>query len=1111
MRGRAFTALLLAGSFCGTGSGRCWAANTNPTVNFQTNTTNATNPIGRNFYLQLYSLSGFTNIRTTDTNTTGITNTIFQSNNLVVFAANFTNPSTNTNLVAPTGFNGLRFDPGNGVLYGIPTNNFILTISNNGLQVVSTNLIWTNQTIFTNGVVISNTTNSASNATATSFTNTLTTNPAYRFVFQAKPVLSFTNTNMTAGTTNSLPATNSNGLTFAYDVTNGPGYVTNSTDLVATNAGLISLQVVLNPTNSANVLWSSVTNSFPVTATNPNATGFGFITNTNAEPYTRTNLVFRQATPLALSNPGTSTFSWDPSNAAEKFESNGATWLRALSGSGSLVVTASRAATPTSSVTTASLTLTLSRAPNPITMAGFFSNYPATNSITNTNTTSLTLLATASNGTVNFATTNANVQITNGTTLRLLANGTSTVVASVTNANTNNYLPTDPITNTLIVNWPSPGAPVFTSTNRQNGTVGSAFTYTLSAAASNTNAFPVTYAATNLPEGLTFTPANQISGIPTQAGFYRIQLTASNAGGATTNLLTASIAPSPTFSVANRWTNFISLGSGTNSGGTYIFPGGVPVGLGTNTNLPSGFTQPVLLLFNTNTNPASPNWFAGVTNLSLVFSNSQTNLTSSIPLNVQPVAPGLSLASSVVGTPGVLLSVTNTINPAALTNIPGYPLSFRATNLPDGMFFNSTSGVIAGKPVFAGQRTALVWASNAIGSSPNGQVTFDIQALAGAPMQMSLAFTSAVGTYSVLNLPPGLILSPASGLVTGNPQAVGTFDLTVNFVRSGTAITNSTNRILSIRPPAPIPRVSSNLVTARTGRPFHFQPWVTGPGWGWAGADPLTATNFSTNWTNQILIGTSSVVLSSNSNGGIRPTTNGLTFTNRTNANELYLLWRSNLPSSWPWQALLRLRIPGNLTNSNAYAYPVLGVIRARLPSFPTNFPGDDYADGGLYADTNGVFPTATFYSPSTNAIDFLDSLGTNEMAVRFRFDTNNQTLVIAANTNLATNVFVGLITNTNLAVDWSLTNAAAAFQLALGSSFSNQAVSSNQILLRSFAVLPRGVGFYASNLPSGLNCDPETGTIYGTPTNTFSGLIYLYATNSQGTNFTGFRLQVIP
>jgi hypothetical protein len=347
------------------------------------------------------------------------------------------------------------------------------------------------------------------------------------------------------------------------------------------------------------------------------------------------------------------------------------------------------------------------------------------------------------------------------------------------------------------------------------------------------------------------------------------------------------------------------------------------------------------------------------------------------------------------------------------------------------------------------------------------------------------------------SLSNGLSLNPISGLITG------------------TTTTNTNLQTLTILPPAPVPRVHASLVTARTGQPFHLQPWITGPGWGWAGADPLTNPTISTNWTNQILVTTSTVILSSNASGAIRATPNGLTFinsTHSTNYNELHLLWRSNLPSSWPWQAFLRLRIPGSLTNSNGYAYPVLEAFRARAPSFPTNYL-DEYAEGGLLAaSTNGVIPWSSFVSPNaTNGASNLAAVGTNEVAIRFRFETNGQTLVIAANTNPSTNVFVGLTTNTNLTVDWSLSNAASAFRLGVGSSFSNQVASSNQILLQSFAVFPQGVGFFASNLPAGLSCDPDSGTIYGTPVAASSQMVYLYATNAQGTNLTGFRLRVVP
>ena len=1089
-----------------------WGANTNPTVTFQSSATNATNAVGKYFYPRLYSLSGFTNqtnqlITITNFSTNG-TNVSQQtlSNDLVSFQANFTNPAAITNLGTTNGTNGLRFDPTNGVLYGMPTNNFILSISNGGIEVISINRTWTVTNTYSNRILRLSAT---STVVTNFFTNNVTTNPAYRFVFQAVPAISFTNTNMAANTTNALPSTNTNGLPYIYTNFSGPGYVTNSTNLVATNAGTILLRVGINP--GTNVIWTPVTKNYVVLATNPPAEGFAFVAGTNTNQ-TQTNLSYLGITPLVLTNQGSArvTFALNRPAAGRFFVSNGVTNLQALSGVGNLVINATRAATATSAPTTALLTSTLSRASNPITMAGFFSNYPSTNTVTNPNTTSLALLATASNGTVVFTSTSNLVQITNGRTLRLLLNGTSQVVATVTNANTNNYLPTDPLTNTVVVAWSNPAAPVFTSTNRKDGTVGSAFSYTLVATATNTNAFPITYAATNLPAGLSFNGTNLVAGTPTQAGFYRLQLTASNAGGVTTNILVSAIAPSPAFSVTNLWTKQVALGSGTNTNGSYAVSN-LPVGIGTNTTNPSGFIQPVLLLANTNTNPSTANWFAGVTNLTVVFSNNQTNVTSTVSLNVRPVAPVLSLPPEVTGTPGILLSLTGAVTPAALTNIAGYPLFFRSINLPQGLVLNLTSGVISGKPVFAGNSTSSVWVSNAVGGSATSIVGFNIQALAGAPVQLSVAFTNQAGTYSVPNLPPGLTLAPASGLVTGSPQAVGTFDLTVNFVQTGTATTNTTNQTLTILPPAPVPRVPSSLVTARVGQPFQLQPWVTGPGWGWAGADPLTGTTISTNWTNQLLIAGSNVVLSSNSNGVIRPTTNGLTFTNNSSYNELYLLWRSNLPSSWPWQAFLRLRLPGSLTNADGYAYPALGAMRARTV-YPTNYL-DEYADGGLNAEASEVFPVSTFVSSATTNSGSTDVVGTNEVAVRFRFETNNgQALKIAVNTNLATNVFVGLTTNTNLAVDWSLTNAASAFRLALGSSFSNQAVASNQILLRSFVVLPQGVGFYTSpNLPSELTCDPETGTIYGTPTNAFSGLIYLYAANAQGTNFTGFRLRVVP
>src|SRR5207249_55325 len=109
--------------------------------------------------------------------------------------------------------------------------------------------------------------------------------------------------------------------------------------------------------------------------------------------------------------------------------------------------------------------------------------------------------------------------------------GTYTVAISATNSGG-----TGTATLTLTI---KPAAPVITSPLTATGTVGVAFSYTITA----TNN-PTSYNATGLPAGLSVnTSSGLISGTPTTAGTYSVTISATNAGGTGSATLILTINP----------------------------------------------------------------------------------------------------------------------------------------------------------------------------------------------------------------------------------------------------------------------------------------------------------------------------------------------------------------------------------------------------------------------------------------------------------------------------------------------------------------------------------------------------------------------------------------
>jgi hypothetical protein len=129
------------------------------------------------------------------------------------------------------------------------------------------------------------------------------------------------------------------------------------------------------------------------------------------------------------------------------------------------------------------------------------------------------------------------------------AAGTSSVTLSATNSGG-----TGNATLTLTI---APAAPAITSATTASGTVGSAFSYQITA----TNA-PTSYGATGLPAGLAVNSGTGlISGTPTAAGTSSVTLSATDSGGTGNATLTLTIYPSSSFVQAVASTTSASASS----------------------------------------------------------------------------------------------------------------------------------------------------------------------------------------------------------------------------------------------------------------------------------------------------------------------------------------------------------------------------------------------------------------------------------------------------------------------------------------------------------------------------------------------------------------------
>jgi hypothetical protein len=155
-------------------------------------------------------------------------------------------------------------------------------------------------------------------------------------------------------------------------------------------------------------------------------------------------------------------------------------------------------------------------------------------------------------------------------------------------------------------------------------------------------------------------------------------------------------------------------------------------------------------------------------------------------------APVITSASSVTGRVGVALTYTTGAAPGPIRSY------LRTGTLPLGLNYNTATGVLAGNPAESGLFVVNLSATNDGGTSLPQQLVLSIAPALGVPViTSSTSDLAQVGTpysYTItatnlpaappyappnsleaVNLPPGLAVNPAMGLIQGTPTAAGTY------------------------------------------------------------------------------------------------------------------------------------------------------------------------------------------------------------------------------------------------------------------------------------------------------------------------------------------------
>ncbi len=433
------------------------------------------------------------------------------------------------------------------------------------------------------------------------------------------------------------------------------------------------------------------------------------------------------------------------------------------------------------------------------------------------------------------------------------AAGTSQVSLSA-----NNGSGTGAVTTLTITIAASSSVPAITSAGTANGQLSQAFAFALTASNS-----PLSFSASGLPLGLTLDSATgAIGGTPQVTGVSTVTVSATNnAGTGASSTLVITIGDLPAITSA-------ATASSTTVGGAFSFTL-------TASNTPTSFNitgLPSWLSANTATGAlTATSAVFGAYTLTVSANNSVgTGPTSTLTIRIGS-APTITSAATASGTAGTPFSFTVTGSNS--------PTGFTASGLPAGLTINATTGAISGTPAVTGSVAVSVGATNAIGTG-TATLTINLSAASGGgggggggggfnpfaitsvtnatavakqPFSFQITTSTAASSFAATNLPEGVLLNTATGVISGEFQAAGVFVITVSASNSTQTTNNSLTVTVTAAPTFSLhptgrtvaPGGTTTLTGAGTGTPAPTYQWRrNGVDIAGATAADLTLSNF---------------------------------------------------------------------------------------------------------------------------------------------------------------------------------------------------------------------------------------------------------------------------